>query len=128
MSLDLAAEREYIADILDQLDIADSFTFIPARLVVPGFLVVPDSPHITSGGPFGTAVLHLRVTYVADSSSSNEQEQADVDAAISQAVNAFLTDDARINIDGGSSPYGVAMGSGQTYLAADLQISFSINL
>lgn len=124
--MDLAAERSYVAGILGALNLGETYTYVPARLVVPAFMVVPDSPHLTNGAPFGQARLHLRVVFVA-ASGGNEDEQTAVDTAISSAATALLGTGAGISIDGASAPYAGQAGN-QSYLSADLQISFNINL
>ncbi|WP_140448152.1 hypothetical protein [Curtobacterium flaccumfaciens] len=124
MSLDLAAEREWVRDILTGLDLAEAYSYLPGRTSLPAFLILPDSPYITSGGGFGQARLHLRVAYVSRDSANNV-ETGNVDAAMSAAIGAFIP--KAISIDGASAPYSLTINN-QPYLAADLQISYTVTL
>lgn len=126
MSLDLAAEREYVRAILENLGKGQAYGYIPAKTGLPAFLVLPDSPYLTNGQGVGKARIHLRVVYISKS-GANDAETSEVDEAVSAAVSAFLAAPVSISIDGASSPYSLSVNGG-AYLAEDLQISFTIDL
>jgi hypothetical protein len=124
MSLDLTAARDEVVQILAGLDLGEAYGYLPARTSLPAFLVLPADPYITGGQTFGRLTLHFRVAYIS-ALKANQDETADVDIAISAAVNAFLAEN--IAIDGASSPYAITV-NGNTNLAADLTISFPVSI
>lgn len=125
--MNLAAERQYVADLLAGLDeFTDAYTYVPARTSLPAWLVTPAEPFIQRGTTVGTATLRLDLTYVS-SIGANEVVQDALDVAVSKAIPALLLDPANIGIDSGTSPFSIRMNE-QAYLAQSLTITFTIDL
>lgn len=125
--MNLAVERQYVADLLAGLDeFTEAYTYVPARTSLPAWLVTPAEPFITRGSTFGTATLHLDVTYISKT-GANDVTQGELDAAISAAVTALVRDKANIGVESGTSPFSIRMND-QAYLAQTLTIQFQIDL
>jgi hypothetical protein len=127
--MNLAAEREYIRTLLSDLigESGAAYTYVPERTTLPAYLVTPNSPYLTGGQTFGTATLHLEVTYVS-ARGGNEKVTQDVDDAISAAVAALMADtNTYIRIDGADQPASLTL-NGQAYISQTIQISFPIDL
>ncbi|GAA0959142.1 hypothetical protein [Frigoribacterium faeni] len=126
MSLDLAAEREFVRVILADLigDDGAAYTYIPERTVLPAYLVTPNSPYLSSGQTFATATLNLEVTYVS-ARGGNEKVTQEVDDNISSAITALMS--AGISVNGADQPQSITL-NGIAYLSQTIQISFTIDL
>lgn len=127
--MNLAAERTFIRDILADLigDKGGAYTYLPGRMVLPAWLVTPADNYLTSGQTFGTATIHLTVTYIAEQAADNEVSTQEVDDAMSAAITTFVSDYSNIHIESGTSPFSTSI-NGSAYLAQSVQIAFSINL
>lgn len=123
MSLNLTEEREWVAQMLEELHLGNVYAYLPARAALPAFMVLPSSNTYLDGGQtFGSFRVHFRVVFIS-TTGPNVAETAEVDAALTAAINVFLAQG--ISVDGATPPYSMSW-SGQTYLAADINLSYQI--
>lgn len=114
----LHSTRQAIIDAVGSID-AQTFDYVPGRLVPPALIVLPGSPYIEPGDVFGSFLVRHTLSLVM-SQGANETITENTDNLIEKVLTALM--DANVSIDEVSTFYVYESNGGQ-YLAADITIS-----